>query len=158
MVIDHSYKISAFGDFSDIKPNAETMMYFFEKVKDYGLLPSVFQELQIKVDGAQPVTQQRIALLSSDSREKVSIPSVVVDNPSDTFPSSKNSADSTDNGRAVIPVEVEAMTVLSSMLESEDFETGISNLSEKYFRKLLDKNTIACPTAFLTKQNGNLLK
>lgn len=79
MVIDHSYKISAFGDFSDIKPNAETMMYFFEKVKDYGLLPSVFQELQIKVDGAQPVTQQRIALLSSDSREKVSIASGRID-------------------------------------------------------------------------------
>ena len=54
-----------------------------------------------------------------------SLSSVVVDNPSDTSPLSKNSLDSTDNGRAVIPVEVEVMTVLSSMLESEDFETKV---------------------------------
>ena len=79
MVIDHSYKISAFGDFSDITPNADTMMYFFEKLKDLGLLPSVFQELQIKADGAPPVTQQRIALLSNDGREKVSIASGRID-------------------------------------------------------------------------------
>ena len=79
-----------------------------------------------------------------------SLSSVVVDNPSDTSPLSKNSLDSTDNGRAVIPVEVEVMTVLSSMLESEDFETGISNPSEKYFRKLLDKNAIASMNSLST--------
>ena len=79
-----------------------------------------------------------------------SLPSVVVDNPSDTSPVSKNSSDSTDNDIAIIPVEVEAMTVLSSMLESEDFETGISNPSERYFCKLLDKNTIASMNSLST--------
>lgn len=79
MVIDHSYKISTFGDFSDITPSAETMMFFFEKSKDYGLLPSVFQELQIKNGSNLPVTQQRIALISNDSSEKVSISSGRID-------------------------------------------------------------------------------
>lgn len=79
MVVDCSYKISTFGDFSDIVPSADTMTFFFEKVRDYALLPSVFQELQIKNGNTQPISQQRIALISTDGKEKVSITSGRID-------------------------------------------------------------------------------
>lgn len=36
-----------------------------------------------------------------------------------------------------VPVEVESMTILESMLAGEDFEAGISNNSEKYFSELI---------------------
>ncbi len=118
------------------------------------IIPSYIFVVNDSSEENQSSVSSRIVFGSQTPENEVdivkSLPSVVVDNPSDTFPSSKNSADSTDNGRAVIPVEVEAMTVLSSMLESEDFETGISNLSEKYFRKLLDKNTIASMNSLST--------
>lgn len=79
-----------------------------------------------------------------------SLSPAVIHNPSDTLPSNLSSIDSSDDERAYIPVEVEAMTVLASMLENEEFETGVSNPSEKYFRKLLDNDTIASMNSLST--------
>ena len=70
MVIDCSYKISAFGSFLDIVPDTDTMMFFLESFKEYGLVPSIFQELQITPPSTQPVAVQRVALLSSDNKKQ----------------------------------------------------------------------------------------
>ncbi len=37
----------------------------------------------------------------------------------------------------IIPVKTEVTTVLASMFQSEDFETGVTNPSEKYFHELM---------------------
>lgn len=79
MVVDRSYKISAFGNFLDIVPDTDTMMFFLESFREYGLVPSIFQELQIMPTSPQPVAIQRIALLSRDSRKQVSISSNRID-------------------------------------------------------------------------------
>ena len=79
MVIDRSYKISAFGSFAEIVPDTDTMMFFLESFKEYGLVPSIFQELQITPPSTQPVAVQRVALLSRDSRKQVSISSNRID-------------------------------------------------------------------------------
>lgn len=79
MVIDRSYKISAFGSFADIVPDTDTMMFFLESFKEYGLVPSIFQELQIMPPATQPVAVQRVALLSRDSKKQVSISSNRID-------------------------------------------------------------------------------
>lgn len=79
MIVDRSYKLSAFGDFSDIVPDADIMMFFLEAFKDYGLVPSIFQEVQITPPANQPITNQRIALLSKDGSEQVSISSSRID-------------------------------------------------------------------------------
>lgn len=79
MVIDRSYKISAFGSFSDIVPDTDTMMFFLESFKEYGLIPSIFQELQITPPSTQPIAVQRVALLSRDSKKQVSISSNRID-------------------------------------------------------------------------------
>ena len=49
------------------------MMIFLATFKDYGLVPSIFQEVQITPPANQPITNQRIALLSKDGSEQVSI-------------------------------------------------------------------------------------
>lgn len=49
----------------------------------------------------------------------------------------------TEEESPIIPVEVETMTILSSMISCEDFETGISNPSEKYFEDLLKKDRLS---------------
>lgn len=69
MVVDRSYKISVFGDFSEIKPTPDNMSYFLSSFKDYSLVPSIFQE--INIGSNQPI--QRIALLSPDNKEQVTI-------------------------------------------------------------------------------------
>ena len=79
MVIDRSYKISAFGSFLDIVPDTDTMMFFLESFKEYGLVPSIFQELQITPPSTQPVAVQRDALLSSDNKKQISISSNRID-------------------------------------------------------------------------------
>ena len=79
MVIDRSYKISAFGSFLDIVPDTDTMMFFLESFKEYGLVPSIFQELQITPPSTQPVAVQRVALLSSDNKKQISISSNRID-------------------------------------------------------------------------------
>lgn len=42
-----------------------------------------------------------------------------------------------------IPIDIETMAILSSMLENEEYETGISNNSERYFERLLKENKLA---------------
>lgn len=72
MVIDRVYKISAFGNFSDITPDTETMMFLLNEFKEDGLIPSMVQEVAVSnVTPAIPkATTNRIALLSSDAQEQ----------------------------------------------------------------------------------------
>lgn len=79
MIVDRTYKISAFGDFSDIFPTTDNMMFFLENFKDDGLFPSVFQEFKIENSNPQPTTLQRIALVSNDGLESVPIASNRID-------------------------------------------------------------------------------
>lgn len=79
MIVDRVYKISIFGDFSDILPTAENMMYFLEQLKDDGLVPSVFNELKIENGNPAPQNFQRIALLSNDGFERIPIASERID-------------------------------------------------------------------------------
>lgn len=79
MVVDRSYKISAFGDYLDIVPDTDTMMFFLESFKEYGLVPSIFQEFRITPSSPQTIAIQRIALLSRDSRKQVTISSNRID-------------------------------------------------------------------------------
>ena len=72
MVIDHSYKISSFGSFSDIVPNTETMLFFLQTFNKYGWLPSIFQEQSNRLS-------HRIALLSENEEEQVMILSNRID-------------------------------------------------------------------------------
>ena len=79
MVVDRSYKISAFGDYLDIVPDTDTMMFFLESFKEYGLVPSIFQEFRITPSSPQTIAIPRIALLSRDSRKQVTISSNRID-------------------------------------------------------------------------------
>lgn len=77
MVVDRSYKISAFGNFLDIIPSAENMSFFLNEFNKYGYVPSVFQEL--KLDSSFQIPAQRIALVSQDNSEQVFIASERID-------------------------------------------------------------------------------
>ena len=79
MLFDRSYKISAFGDFSDITPTQENMEYMLGKFGKSGLLPSIFQEIVTPNKGEFPVSVQRIALISNDGSKQVIIASNRVD-------------------------------------------------------------------------------
>lgn len=72
MVIDHSYKISAFGDFTSIQPTPDNMLFFIQTFGNTGLVPSLFQEVQL-TPGGVAIPQQRVALVSSDNLIKISI-------------------------------------------------------------------------------------
>lgn len=73
MIIDRSYKISAFGDFNDIHPTTENIIYLIEHLKDYNMVPSVIQETQINNINEPPIQLQRLSLISSDGKERVVI-------------------------------------------------------------------------------------
>lgn len=70
MRIDRIYRISAFGDFLNIQPTPENMFFFLESFKDYGLVPSIFQEMKIENSALPPVPLQRIAMVSIDNSRK----------------------------------------------------------------------------------------
>ncbi|MBQ7560976.1 MAG: hypothetical protein IJS99_03945 [Synergistaceae bacterium] len=78
MLLDKSYKVSAFGDFSDIDPTQENMEYMLEQFGKRGLLPSIFQEI-VTPNNRLPLPVQRIALISNDSTKQVVIASNRVD-------------------------------------------------------------------------------
>ena len=73
MIVDRSYKISAFGNFSSISATAESLLYFLEAFKKHGLVPSIYQELSMQNGAIQPFPVQRIALVSADNKEKITI-------------------------------------------------------------------------------------
>ena len=73
MIVDRSYKISAFGNFSSISATAESLLYYLEAFKKYGLVPSIYQELSMQNGAIQPFPVQRIALVSADNKEKITI-------------------------------------------------------------------------------------
>lgn len=81
----------------------------------------------------------------SDNKVIYEIPVSECKNLSETnFP--KEGHSSTSNTGEVephVPLELETMTILSSMLEEEEFDTGVSNASEKYFEKLLHENRVS---------------
>lgn len=60
------------------------------------------------------------------------------------------SASNTDTREPLVPLEVETMTILASMLEDEAFDTGVSNASEKYFKKLLCENKVSAMNGIST--------
>ena len=78
MIIDKVYKVSAFGDFTDIKATTENMMFLLETFKTYGLIPTLTTEFNItaSIDGSQAPVQnqvQRLALISNDNSEQIMI-------------------------------------------------------------------------------------
>lgn len=79
MVVDRVYRISVFGNFDSIRATPDNMQFFLEAFKEDGLLPTVFQELQVSVPAGpansvpMPVPVQRIMLVTSDGSTKVSI-------------------------------------------------------------------------------------
>ena len=73
MIVDRSYKICAFGNFSSISATAESLLYYLEVFKKHGLVPSIYQELSMQNGAIQPFPVQRIALVSSDNKEKITI-------------------------------------------------------------------------------------
>ncbi|MCL2343315.1 MAG: hypothetical protein FWC62_05400 [Firmicutes bacterium] len=67
MVRDIIYQITVFGDFTSIQPNDETIQRMITKFKDYGLLPSVFQEgiVTLSLDNlAPPKAIDRLQMVS----------------------------------------------------------------------------------------------
>lgn len=95
MIADKNYKIITFGDFKDIVPTSDNMLFFIETFREQGLMPTIFQEFridnvmpaagspQIVVTQAgvpsEPLSQQRIALITSNNQEQVSIQSNRID-------------------------------------------------------------------------------
>ena len=75
MIFDQSFRISAFGNFEDIRPTTDNMQYVLEEFSKKGFLPSIFQEMIIPGNNGQLSQQQRIALVSGDGRKQVSISS-----------------------------------------------------------------------------------
>ena len=75
MVIDKTYKISAFGYFGDIIPTSENVMFFLEAFKQDGLIPSLIQEFNVTevIPGAKTVPNNRIALMSNDGQTQIII-------------------------------------------------------------------------------------
>ena len=78
MVIDQSYRISVFGDYSGIQPTPDNMLFFIKNFGKSGLVPSVFQEVQL-TPGGGAIQLQRVALVSSDNLTKISIMSNRID-------------------------------------------------------------------------------
>ena len=81
----------------------------------------------------------------SDKRIFQEIASNDYNNSSETDSSSNAnvSTSNTEKKELLVPLEVETMTILASMLENEAFDTGISNASEKYFEKLFCENKVS---------------
>ena len=73
MIVDRSYKICAFGDFSAVTPTTENMLKILEFVKAFELVPSLYQEIRLNKDGTPPDQIQRIILINSDGSIQVPI-------------------------------------------------------------------------------------
>ena len=71
MVRDVIYQISVFGDFTSIKPDAETVQAMITKFSDYGLIPTVFQEQNITLSpNTEPTIAETMNRLQMVSLEK----------------------------------------------------------------------------------------
>ncbi|MEG2001074.1 MAG: hypothetical protein RR053_06770 [Evtepia sp.] len=79
MIVDHSYKVSAFGNFENILPTSENMMYFLEAFDCCKMVPSVATEGAFNVKTQQQLVTQRLSFISNDSRERVVIASGRID-------------------------------------------------------------------------------
>lgn len=79
MRVDFKYQISAFGDYSDIKPTSDTMQFMLDNFKEYNLFPSIFNEIRVNPDTPVQLPSQRIALVSDDNLKQVIIASGRVD-------------------------------------------------------------------------------
>ena len=123
----------------NIEPNAIPSHIYIINTSDADNQSSIIQE-------TSPESQTPINLIEVVQSHT----SIESDNLSDTLLSNSPLIGATKNDSAYIPVEVEAMTILSSMFESEEFETGISNPSERYFCQLMDSNAMAALNSLLT--------
>ncbi len=80
MIVDRNYKISVFGNFTDIIPTPENIAFLVEVFRHENLMPSIFQEVKIDNNNPQiPQQQSRIALISADSTEQIAILSERID-------------------------------------------------------------------------------
>lgn len=78
MIIDKEYKVSAFGEFSDIQPDSKNMMFLLGELSDYNFIPTLTNEVNFvaSLDGSSAPRQnmvQRIAFVSQDNSEQVLI-------------------------------------------------------------------------------------
>lgn len=78
MIVDNIYKISAFGDFANIAPTPDTMLFMIESFKKYNMVPSIFQEMSLDVNMQQismstPIPHNRLAIISNDNQERLMI-------------------------------------------------------------------------------------
>ena len=71
MIFNKIYKISIFGAFQAIEATPDNMSYFLSEFGGQGLMPSIFQEIQIS--GINQVMKKRIALVSSNDSTKIMI-------------------------------------------------------------------------------------
>ena len=77
MIFNKIYKISIFGAFQAIEATPDNMSYFLSEFGGQGLMPSIFQEIQIS--GINQVMKKRIALVSSNDSTKIMIGSERID-------------------------------------------------------------------------------
>ena len=77
MIINHSYKLSAFGEFVNIQPTPENMILLLETFGEMKLLPSVYDELSTSNEEIKPI--KRFELLSEDNKERFLIGTTRID-------------------------------------------------------------------------------
>lgn len=65
MVIDKEYKVSIFGNYSQINATPENMSFFVERFGGKDFLPSLYPEVVIK--DTAPISIQRVSLVSKDN-------------------------------------------------------------------------------------------
>lgn len=107
----------------------------------------VISESEVKTHSNErklPLSTSQTPLNESVILPKVSEPIIVdpfeTDASVDSFPSISIDTQKRDPH---IPIDIETMDILLSMLENEEYETGISNKSERYFERLLKENKMA---------------
>ena len=101
-MLDFMYKVSAFGDFTDIEPTPENMLFMVNSFKDYNMIPSIFQEMNMSITPQQipvSVPLQRLSIVSSDSTEKILISSNRLDYEILSFDQKKLTKINEDNER-----------------------------------------------------------
>jgi len=91
MTFHQLYKISAFGDYVDIEPSSENMVFLLQAFEEYNMVTSLYQELPFiqpyevlttQIAPLIPQTfpeQQRISLLTTDRHEQITIGTSRVD-------------------------------------------------------------------------------
>ena len=61
-----------------------------------------------------------------------------------------NESDITNSDTPSVPIEVDSIAILGSMISNEDVESGITNPSERYFEAMMDKDRLAALNSIST--------